>query len=111
LPASISTASSAPTGIRAGYDCPTDPLTEQEVRALIADHFGVEADRVADAAEFDSDLGADSLDVIELTMLIETAVGVPITPEEGESCACVGDLLRLISEKRVVSRRTPISLS
>ncbi|QAY75266.1 acyl carrier protein [Sphingosinicella sp. BN140058] len=74
-------------------------LDEEAVRTLIAAHFGVAPERAGDTARFGDDLGADSLDVIELTMLIENDLGVPIGEEEGERCACVGDALRLIRSK------------
>lgn len=76
-------------------------MDDQAIRALIAGHFGVEPGRATDAARFGADLGADSLDVVELIMLLEEALGVSIAPEEGERCASVGDALRLIREKRL----------
>jgi acyl carrier protein len=79
-------------------------MEEQAIRALIADHFGVEPCRAADAARFADDLGADSLDVVELTLLLEEASGVAVTADEGENCLCVGDVLRLIREKRETAR-------
>ena len=74
-------------------------MDEDIVRALIAGHFGVDPARATDGALFQADLGADSLDVIELTVLIETQFGIAIADEEGELCASVGDALRLVRAK------------
>ena len=69
------------------------------IRALIADHLGIDHHRAGDAASFRDDLGADSLDLVELTMLIENDLGIVIADEESERCATVGDALRLVREK------------
>jgi len=82
-------------------------MDEEAIRALIAEHFGVDPERAVDTARFDSDLGADSLDIVELTMLLESNVGVAIADEEGERCACVGDALRLLREKVAVRSAAP----
>jgi acyl carrier protein len=73
-------------------------MDEETVRALIAGHFGVEPERAVDTALFDADLGADSLDVVELILLLENDLGVSIDADEGARCLCVGDALRLIRE-------------
>ena len=74
-------------------------MDEDAVRALIAEHFGREPGCASDAARFNEDLGADSLDIVELTMLLENDFGVAIGEEEGERCTCVGDALQLLREK------------
>jgi acyl carrier protein len=71
----------------------------QSARALIADHLAVEIDAVRDGASFASDLGADSLDVIELAMRFEEALNVSIDDYETESCETVRDALDLIHSK------------
>jgi acyl carrier protein len=78
-------------------------MDEEAVRALIAAHFGVETGAANDAARFAADLGADSLDVIELTMLIENHLGIAVDDGEGELCTCVGDALRLVRAKAAPS--------
>jgi acyl carrier protein len=74
-------------------------MDEEGIRALIAGHFGVAPSQAVDTALFQADLGADSLDVIELTVLLENQLGIAIADEEGELCASVGDALRLVREK------------
>ena len=74
-------------------------MDEEALRALIASHFGVAPAIAVAAALFQADLGADSLDVIELTVLIENHLGIVIADEEGELCASVGDVLRLVRNK------------
>ena len=71
----------------------------QSARALIADHLAVEIDAVRDEASFASDLGADSLDVVELAMRFEEALNVSIDDYETESCETVRDALDLIRSK------------
>ena len=73
----------------------------QSARALIADHLAVHVDAVRDEASFASDLGADSLDVIELAMRFEEALNVSIDDYETESCETVRDALDLIHSKTV----------
>ena len=60
-------------------------MDAQFARALIADHLAVDVDAVRDEASFASDLGADSLDVIELAMRFEEALNVSIDDYETES--------------------------
>ena len=74
-------------------------MDEDAVRALIAEHFGREPGCASDGARFTEDLGADSLDIVELTMLLENDLGVAIGEEEGARCTCVGDALQLLREK------------
>ena len=73
-------------------------MDEDDLRALIAGHLGVAPALAIDAAQFQADLGADSLDVVELTMLIENQLGIAIADEEGERCVSVGDALRLVRD-------------
>ena len=71
-------------------------MDEEAVRTLIAAHLAVDPALATDCALFQADLGADSLDLIELTILIENRFGIAIADEEGELCASVGDALRLV---------------
>jgi acyl carrier protein len=74
-------------------------MDENAIRLLIADHLGVDPARAEDSADFQADLGADSLDLVELPMLLEHRLGIIIADEESELCATVGDALRLVREK------------
>lgn len=67
--------------------------------SVIADHFGVPTEQVTERTAFERDLGADSLDLVELTMRLENEFGVQIGDDESERCIDVGGALRLLSEK------------
>lgn len=69
------------------------------VRAMIADHLGVDPETASDGAYFRADLGADSLDMIELAMRLEQDLDITIADDESESCDTVGDALNLIEAK------------
>ena len=71
----------------------------EAARALIADHLAVGLELVRDDAHFDSDLGADSLDMIELAMRFEEELDIAIGDEESERCETVRDALDLIESK------------
>jgi acyl carrier protein len=74
-------------------------LDHQRAREIIAQHLSVPVTAVTDDAEFTSDLGADSLDLVELTMQFEDALNVIIGEEDSEGCRYVEDALRLIDRK------------
>jgi acyl carrier protein len=59
----------------------------------------VKKEEVTDNAKFVDDLGADSLDTVELVMALEEEFGIEIPDEEAEKLATVGDALRYIEEK------------
>jgi acyl carrier protein len=68
-------------------------------RALIAEELAVPVGRVVDAATFRDDLGADSLDLVELTMRLEERFDIAVSEEEAIACATVGDALKLLRGK------------
>ena len=74
-------------------------METSRVLRVIADHFGVAASSMTERTAFARDLGADSLDLVELTMRLENEFGVQIGDDEGERCADVGGALRLLGEK------------
>lgn len=67
--------------------------------AVIADHLAVGIQAVRDDAHFADDLGADSLDMIELSMRFEEALDISIDDHESEGCATVADALSLLRRK------------
>ena len=69
------------------------------VRAIIAEQLGVKLEEVTDAASFIEDLGADSLDTVELVMALEEEFGVEIPDEDAEKMANVGDAIKYIESK------------
>lgn len=73
--------------------------TATRVRAIITDHLCVEADCVQADAHLVDDLGADSLDQVELTMAMEEEFGIEVTDDEAEACTTVGNWIDLIADK------------
>ena len=65
--------------------------TSDRVKKIVIDHLGVEADKVTDKASFIDDLGADSLDTVELVMAFEEEFGVEIPDDAAETIQTVGD--------------------
>ena len=72
---------------------------EAKVREIIINELGVEPEKVTPEASFVEDLGADSLDTVELVMAFEEEFGMEIPDEEAEQLQTVGDAIRYISEK------------
>lgn len=68
-------------------------------KRLIADHFAVPLEKVHDDAHFGFDLGADSLDVLELTMRLEDEFAVTIDDDESETCQTVGQACQMLAFK------------
>ena len=69
------------------------------VRAIIAEQLGVKLEEVTDAASFIEDLGADSLDTVELVMALEEEFGIEIPDEDAEKMSSVGDSIKYIESK------------
>lgn len=67
-------------------------------RDLIAEHLGVSRTLIHDHVSF-RDLGADSLDLVSLTMAFEEQFDLPISDEQAEACVTVGDALRLLDQQ------------
>lgn len=70
-------------------------MVEIAARKLIAEHLGVSPKLVLDAVEF-RNLGADSLDLISLTMKMEVAFDVRVSDEEVEKCTTIGEAIQLL---------------
>jgi len=69
----------------------------EKVKAVIVDQLNVEEDDVVEDASFIDDLGADSLDIVELVMALEEEFGISIPDEEAENIKSVGDAVNYIS--------------
>jgi len=67
-----------------------------KVRGVIVDQLSVEEDDVTEDASFIDDLGADSLDIVELVMALEEEFGISIPDEEAENIKTVGDAVAYI---------------
>ena len=70
-----------------------------KVKKMVANHLGVEELKVTDEANFIDDLGADSLDTVELVMAFEEEFGAEISDSEAEKILTVGDAIRFIESK------------
>ncbi|MAJ56625.1 MAG: acyl carrier protein [Candidatus Pelagibacter sp.] len=68
----------------------------EKVKKIIVDHLGVDADKVTDEASFIDDLGADSLDTVELVMAFEEEFGSEISDSDAEKILTVGDAIKFI---------------
>lgn len=73
-------------------------LIAAKVKEIIADKLGVEADQVVNEAAFTTDLGADSLDTVELIMELEKEFNVQIPDEHVEKLLTVGDAVEYIKQ-------------
>ena len=71
----------------------------QKIKAIIAEQLGVKAEEVTDQAKFVEDLGADSLDTVELVMALEEEFGIEIPDEDAEKMTTVGEAIKYIEEK------------
>lgn len=74
--------------------------TGDRVREIIADELGVEKEKVTEDAAFVEDLGADSLDTVELVMRFEEEFEVEIPDEDAEKMLTVGDAIGYLAERR-----------
>lgn len=70
----------------------------EKVKSIIVDKLSVDENEVTPAAEFSKDLGADSLDTVELIMEFEKEFGITIPDEEAEKITTVGDAIAYIEE-------------
>ena len=72
--------------------------TADRVKKIVVEHLGVEEDKVVPDASFIDDLGADSLDIVELVMAFEEEFGVEIPDDAAEKINTVGDAIKYIEE-------------
>lgn len=70
------------------------------VKEIIANELGVEIEKVTDEASFVDDLGADSLDTVELVMAFEEEFEIEIPDEDAERMQTVGDAISYLEEKQ-----------
>lgn len=73
---------------------------EQRIKDIVVEQLGVNADQVTAEAKFIEDLGADSLDTVELVMALEEEFGSEIPDEEAEKLTTVGDVYRYIEDQQ-----------
>ncbi len=70
-----------------------------KIKKMITDHLGIDEAKVIDEANFIDDLGADSLDTVELVMAFEEEFGSEISDSEAEKILTVGDAVKFIESK------------
>ena len=70
------------------------------VKKIVIEHLGVEADKVEDKASFIDDLGADSLDTVELVMAFEEEFNVEIPDDAAETIQTVGDAISFLEKQK-----------
>ena len=72
----------------------------ERVKGIIVEHLGVEGDKVTDTASFIDDLGADSLDTVELVMAFEEEFGIEIPDDAAEKISTVKDAIEFIGKAK-----------
>lgn len=72
--------------------------TASRVKAIIVDKLGVDENEVTEEANFTNDLGADSLDTVELIMEFEKEFNIAIPDDQAEGISTVGDAIKYIEE-------------
>jgi acyl carrier protein len=78
----------------------SDKSIEDRVKDIIVDQLGVSADQVTPEAKFVEDLGADSLDTVELVMAFEEEFDIEVPDEEAEKLQAVGDVIAYITSQQ-----------
>ena len=71
----------------------------RKVKKIVADHLGIDEAKVTEESSFIDDLGADSLDTVELVMAFEEEFGSEISDSEEEKILTVGDAIKFIESK------------
>ena len=77
-----------------------DAQIEEKVKNIIVDQLGVAEDQVKPDAKFIEDLGADSLDTVELVMAFEEEFGIEVPDEDAEKLTSVGDVTKYVEEHK-----------
>jgi acyl carrier protein len=77
-----------------------DKPIDQRVKDIIVEQLGVKPDQVTPEAKFVEDLGADSLDIVELIMALEEEFGIEVPDEQAEKLLNVGDVTKYIEENQ-----------
>ena len=87
----------------------------ERVKKIVVEHLGVEPDKVTEGASFIDDLGADSLDTVELVMAFEEEFGCEIPDDAAETILTVGDAVKFLEKNakadgraRLLRAATPI---
>jgi len=76
----------------------SDKPIDQRVKDIIVEQLGVKPDQVVPSAKFIEDLGADSLDTVELVMALEEEFGIEVPDEQAEKLQTVGDVIKYVED-------------
>ena len=76
---------------------PDKPI-DQRVKDIVVEQLGVKPEQVTPQAKFIEDLGADSLDTVELVMALEEEFGIEVPDEQAEKLQTVGDVIKYVEE-------------
>jgi acyl carrier protein len=76
----------------------SDKPIEQRVKDIIVEQLGVKPEQVVPSAKFIEDLGADSLDTVELVMALEEEFGIEVPDDQAEKLQSVGDVMKYVEE-------------
>jgi acyl carrier protein len=76
----------------------SDKPIDQRVKDIIVEQLGVKPEQVVPTAKFIEDLGADSLDTVELVMALEEEFGIEVPDDQAEKLQSVGDVLKYVEE-------------
>jgi len=79
-------------------------VERDRIKMVITDQLGVKKEEVTDEAKFVDDLGADSLDTVELIMALEEESGIEIPDEDAQNLITVGDAIKYIGEKTRIKK-------
>lgn len=79
-------------------------MNKEKLQNILSKQLGIDGSIVTESSDFVKDLGADSLDLVEIVMSVEKTFRIKIEQEEMESCNTVGATLRLIEEKQSVNQ-------
>lgn len=73
--------------------------TFDKVQKIVVEHLGVDHSKAVEGARIYDDLGADSLDAIELIMAVEEEFKIEIPDDDAEKCDTIGDIVKLVDKK------------
>jgi acyl carrier protein len=92
----------SPVSVRAPQQQGLNQMSDvaERVKKIVVEHLGVEPEKVVDKANFIDDLGADSLDTVELVMAFEEEFGVEIPDDAAETILTVGDAVKFLEKTK-----------